>query len=251
MLKILFLLPLLAFSDQNLDLKYLQSKLSSKVITVDDPVYKKKKTFEGFLLTEVIKLLNLKNKEEEIEFHCLDGYKPVIDLDLIEKGQPYLVYRDVEFKDWEEFEVGKSKKTPGPFYLIWPSKIEEANWPYQVIGIYQVDFSKKYSKTFPQNLKKNSEEIKRGFHVFRKHCLKCHSINLEGGELGPELNIPKNITEYRSQKYLKEFILDSNSFRLKSPMPPFKDILTNQEIGEVLSYISWMKRSKFADPAAH
>lgn len=246
LIKILLLLSV-ASATENLDLKTLREKLSSKIVTVDDPVYKKKKQYEAFPLINVLNFLNLKNKLEPIEFTCSDGYKPVVEMDLIEKGQPYLAFRDIENKDWEEFSVGKSKKTPGPFYLIWPLKIEEANWPYQIVGISQINFQENYSKIFPSG-KKLPGEVTRGFNVFRKHCLKCHSINLEGGELGPELNIPKNITEYRSRKFLKKFILDSNSFRFKSPMPPFKDILTNQEIDEVLSYISWMSRSKSISP---
>lgn len=243
MFKILFLLPLLAFSQENLDLKFLQSKLTSKIITVDDPVYKKKKTYEGFSFLEVLKLYGLKGT---IEFHCADGYKPILELEKIEKGNPFLVFRDVEAKDrkWESFEVGKSKIVPDPFYLVWPNAVEEAKWPYQIVGLAQVDFSKKYSKIYPPGLKKLSSSIKSGFDIFKNHCLKCHSINLEGGELGPELNIPKNITEYRSKKYLRAFILDSNTFRSRSTMPPFKDILTIKQIDEVLAYISWMKKNK-------
>ncbi len=243
MLKLLFFLPLLAFSDQNLDLKYLQSKLTSKIITVDDLVYKKKKTYEGFPLTEVLKLYGLSGT---IEFHCADGYKPILELSKIEIGQPFLVFRDVEAKNgnWEFFEVGKSKKLPEPFYLVWTRPVEEAQWPYQIVGISQIDFSKKYSKIYPPELKKLSGSIKSGFDIFRNHCLKCHSINLEGGELGPELNIPKNITEYRNKKYLRAFILDSNAYRFRSTMPPFKDILTIKQIDEVLAYISWMKKNK-------
>lgn len=245
-IKILLLLSF-AFATENLDLKILKKKLSSKIITVDDPVYKKKKQYEAFLLTDVLLFLNLKDKFEDIEFTCSDGYKPVLEMDLIVKAQPFLAFRDVDAKDWEEFSVGKSKKTPGPFYLIWPSKIEEAAWPYQIVGISQINFKEKYSKIYPLG-KKLPAEVSRGFNIFRKHCLKCHSINLEGGELGPEFNIPKNITEYRSKKYLKKFILDSNSYRLKSPMPLFKDILTNLQIDEVISYISWMRRSKSISP---
>lgn len=242
--KILFLFPFLSFANNNLDLNFLQSKLTSKIITVDDPVYKKKKTYEGFPLLKILKLYGLAG--DEIEFHCADGYKPILQLEQIEKGQPFIVFRDVEAKDgkWESFEVGKSKKNPDPFYLVWPKPIAEAQWPYQIIGLAQIDFSQKYSKIYPQELKKISGPIKSGFHLFKDHCLKCHSINLEGGELGPEFNIPKNITEYRNLKYLRAFISDSNTYRIKSPMPPFKDILSKRQIDEVLAYISWMKKFK-------
>ena len=244
LIKILLLLPILCFAQENLDLKVLQKKLTSKIVKIDDPVYKKKKIYEGFLLSEVLKVLDLNKADALVEFQCADGYKPFLEWDQIEKGQPYLVFRDVDFNNWESFEVGKSKKTPGPFYLVWPKPIEEAKWPYQIIGITQIDFAQKYKKIYPPELKKLSGAVKNGFNIFKNQCLKCHSINLEGGELGPELNIPKNITEYRDKKFLRAFILDSNSYRLKSAMPPFKEILTNKEIGEVLAYISWMKKFK-------
>ncbi len=246
LIKIFLLLISISISSENLDLEKLQKKLSSKNISVEDPVYKKKKNYEAFLLKDVLNFLNLRSLEP-IEFTCSDGYKPIIEMDLIEKGQPYLVFRDTDFKNWEEFEVGKSKKTPGPFYLVWQNKIEEAQWPYQIVAISQINFRERFPKIYPQ-IVKLPKNAKSGFNTFRTHCLKCHSINLEGGELGPELNIPKNITEYRSKKYLKEFILDSNSYRAKSPMPPFKGVLTDREIDEVISYISWMKRSKSINP---
>jgi mono/diheme cytochrome c family protein len=246
MIIILILLPFLTFANENLDLILLQKKLTSKIITVDDPVYKKKKTYEGFPLMEVLKILGLNKIGEAIEFHCADGYKPILELEQVEKGEPYLVFRDVDSKEgkWESFEVGKGKKTPDPFYLVWPKPTMEAQWPYQIVALAQIDFSKKYSKIFPPEMKKLSGPVRSGFSIFRDHCLKCHSINLEGGELGPELNIPKNITEYRNNKYLRAFISDSNTYRLKSSMPPFKDILTKKQIDEVLAYISWMKKFK-------
>lgn len=89
-------------------------------------------------------------------------------------------------------------------------------------------------------------EVTRGFGVFMKSCIACHSINLEGGTQGPELNIPRNITEYREANYLVEFIKDPSSFRARSKMPTFKDSLSSEDIESVLGYLKWMREHKQA-----
>jgi len=83
----------------------------------------------------------------------------------------------------------------------------------------------------------------RGFHVFKENCLKCHSLNLQGGDLAPELNIPQNITEYRSIDFLNQFIRRPEQFRLKSKMPSFASLADNK-ISDVLAYLKYMRTRK-------
>jgi len=85
--------------------------------------------------------------------------------------------------------------------------------------------------------------VMKGFLVFKNECVRCHSINLQGGELGPELNAPQNVAEYWAKDTLKRFIRDASSFRYKTKMPPFPH-LKDQELDEVLDYLEFMKGHK-------
>ncbi len=88
-----------------------------------------------------------------------------------------------------------------------------------------------------------SAQAQQGFALFKQHCLKCHSINLQGGALGPELNAPKNVTEYWQRHDLKAFIKNPESYRYQSKMPAFS-FFSDAEIDAVLAYLQQMKQQK-------
>ena len=61
-----------------LSLTELKSKLPLKVVEIDDPVYKAKKSYDGFLLSDVFNFAGLTPDEsaDEIVFTAKDGYAP-------------------------------------------------------------------------------------------------------------------------------------------------------------------------------
>ncbi len=83
----------------------------------------------------------------------------------------------------------------------------------------------------------------RGFILFKNECIRCHSVNLVGGDIGPELNTPKNVLEYWDEKTLRQFVKDASSFRAKSKMPPFPN-LTDSNISDVFSYFRYLTKAR-------
>ena len=65
-------------------------------------------------------------------------------------------------------------------------------------------------------------------------------MNLIGGRLGPELNVPKNITTYRSRSLLLAFMKHPQSFRAGSLMPPSH--LNDAQLNQVLDYLEAMAK---------
>jgi len=116
-------------------------------------------------------------------------------------------------------------------------------WPYQMVEISIQKADEAQQKIFPDSNDK-SESITRGYKIFKQNCMACHSLNLEGGVVGPELNVPKNILEYEDKEFLKEFIGNPSSFRARSKMPAFNSILSTQELDDVLDYLAWMEKHK-------
>ena len=235
--------------ETKISLKELKTKLKVVSVTIDDPVYKKEKSYEGFYLTEVLKLAGAEQSTsgEEIVFTAVDGYSPNTSFANVHKYTGVLVFKEKGKKDFEFTKVaqGKTMITMAPYYLVWKEGkklVEGVPWPYQLVKIEVVDFKQKYSKLYPKDVESDSRVMK-GFLLFKNQCLRCHSINLEGGDLGPELNAPKNITEYWSRRVLKEFIHDAPSFRYKSKMPPFT-FLKENEIDEIVRYLKHMKGQK-------
>jgi mono/diheme cytochrome c family protein len=119
---------------------------------------------------------------------------------------------------------------------------ESLPWPYQLVRIEAVSFARKYDRLYPQGVA-DGTPVKRGFVRFKDECLRCHSINLQGGDVGPELNTPKNILEYWDPKTARQFIRDPGSFRAKSKMPAFPH-LTDPDLDDLFAYLSYMRERK-------
>lgn len=220
-------------------------------VVVNDPVYKKVKRYEGFWLEDVLRLSGIGfTGDSTLVFSSLDGYQARLN-DISEPdAKPLVAIRDLDnASGWEFLINGKQRLTPGPFYLVWQVKAKtntlamKLPWPYQISKIEVRGSEEAQRRLLPIGTAVRSD-VSRGFSLFTKSCITCHSVNLEGGVLGPELNVPKNITEYRDWPYLVEFIKDPSSFRAKSKMPSFKNTLTDVEIDQVLNYLWWMRDHK-------
>ena len=86
-----------------------------------------------------------------------------------------------------------------------------------------------------------------GFAVFRAECVACHAINGEGGTIGPELNLPLSIVEYRPAAQLKRFIRDPAQFRYSSM--PANPHLTPAQLDGLIAYFTAMQRAQARSPS--
>ena len=67
-------------------------------------------------------------------------------------------------------------------------------------------------------------------------------MNREGGRVGPELNVPQNILEYRPEPQVRAYIRDPATFRYGN-MPPHPD-LTDAQMDALIAYLGAMKDRK-------
>jgi len=228
-------------------------QLSLDSIVVQDPVYKKRKRYMGYWLSDIFSFIGIHPQPNTVwTFTALDGYKASIAAgDVLKSGvKAFIAVADLDKTEgWEKIQQGKERISPGPYYLVWQTPLVDVTppiklpWPYQMveISIHQADEAGQ--KLFPDSNDKN-ESVTRGYKIFKQNCLACHSLNLEGGVVGPELNVPKNILEYEDRKFLKEFIGNPSSFRAKSKMPGFNSTLSAQDMDDVLDYLAWMGKHK-------
>jgi len=228
------------------------STLKTAELKVTNPVLKKEKTYLGYWLSDVLKLAGFKDADrargDEILFTCADGYQPSVHYKKAEDIRLFLAFQEKgNPKRWQKVPQGKAFVTPAPFYVMGPTAetYEVFPWPYQVVALEIISFREKYPKLYPAGLEKldASSPVFRGFDIFKDNCIACHTVNLQGGDLGPELNIPKNITEYWDRDTLKEFIADASSFRARSKMTSFKH-LGPDYIDDVVTYLEHMKDHK-------
>ncbi len=229
----------------------LQQQLKVQQISLPDPSYQQQKHYRGFLLRDVWQQSGLPQPapDDELLLTASDGYTPTVPARFILQSKAVLAFAEQGMADFQfsPLTQGKTTLSPAPFYLVWPdagAEAEQYPWPYQLVRIELIRFADRYSKTLPAA--DAADAAKRGFGHFKQHCLKCHSINLQGGELGPELNAPKNVTEYWRAADLRAFITEPQSYRYKSKMPPFGSQLSPAQIDEVLAYLQQMSRQKIS-----
>lgn len=215
-----------------------------------DPYYKADKTFLALPIASVLELGFAGEKVDLATTHYVlrasDGYTvPMTGEQLVGDGA-YLALTDVDNPGWSP--IGSQKAHPGPFYLVWKDhpSLESHPRPWQLVGIEIATFEDVFPRTAPTGLA-DDHPARRGYATFRKRCIKCHAINQQGGLVGPELNIPQNITEYRPEQQIRAYIRNPLTFRY-SKMPPAPD-LSEAQLDELVAYLSAMKDRK-QDPKA-
>ncbi len=229
-------------------LSELKGALASKKLEFFSPFSKKVKRYEGFALKDVLTLAYgdawTKPEWSDAAFVAVDGYQAVGTLAKLNEDGAYLVFRDLDRPSgWEP--VGPRAADPGPFFLVWTKEGQTTEnaypWPWQVAALDLVRFETRYPEVLPAGAKEGSPE-RRGFAVFKDRCFRCHSVNDQGGKVGPELNVPKSVTEYRAKKILLEFIRNPSDYRI-TQMPDHRD-LTARDLDDLYAYFKLKSRQK-------
>lgn len=242
--------------EQRVSLAELKRVLPVHQVTIHDPVYHQIKKFQAFELKALLThfAVTLDPSKHELVMTALDGYAPPIAIRAVQQYPAYLAFAEQGLADFQfsKVQFGKSMVSPAPFYLVWQvdsSVAESLPWPFQVVKIARVNLAEQYAAMYPAPAKDaaQSAAIFRGFQLFRQQCVRCHSINLQGGVVGPELNAPKNITEYWDDAHLRGLIKDASSYRYRSKMPAFPD-LSAQDIDDLLHYLRQMSTQKIEPP---
>ncbi|MGH7885117.1 MAG: c-type cytochrome [Thermodesulfobacteriota bacterium] len=228
-------------------LNELKSKLDSHKIDFFDPIYEKNKMFNAFKLGDVLNLAYkdkwINNSFTDISFKALDGYEAVAKIDILKNEGGYIAFEDIDFPDWEP--VGRNKSNPAPFYIVWFKKDQTPQfgypWPWQLKEINLITFRDQFPKVYPEGVSDDSAEF-AGFTIFKERCIRCHSISQQGGKVGPDLNAPKNILEYRLQDMVKEFIKNPSDYRF-THMPDHRD-LSGEDLDNLIKYLLYIGKNK-------
>lgn len=244
--------PTLQFSISNkptkaFTLDELKTKLTLHEVAFQDPHYLKEKRFAAFRLSDILQLAYGHEWEKEaysdVTFTALDGYKAIAQISKLKEKGGYLSFLDLDVAGWEP--VGRKAALPGPFYLVWIEKQQAPEygypWPWQLASINLVRFEEQYPAVYPLGALKDSS-IYKGFELFKYRCFRCHAMNQQGGKIGPDLNAPKSIVDYRSRMMIKEFIKHPSTYR-HTQMPDHLD-LSEQDLNALVDYFWFKSQSK-------
>lgn len=160
-------------------------------------------------------------------FTCRDGYQPSIPVARVLAHQAWLAFARQANDGFaiRKLESGTRRRVElAPFYLIWEN-LDDAQvrseadygWPYQLVGIDLVRAEDRFPKMTPPV--EAPQKAKAGFAAFQIHCSRCHTINGEGGTIGPELNGAPPSVELRDRAWLARWIDDPSQLLATARMP--------------------------------
>jgi mono/diheme cytochrome c family protein len=219
-------------------------------VTVADPVYQATKTFEGYPLAPLLRRAGWRpGHGDALVFHCADGYAPAMPLARLGEGRAILAVREVGAPGlWRPFTHEHAGLLPGPIYVVWQPQgagaalSDSLPWPFQVVALEVVSFEERYPRLYPTGAKPGGL-VMAGFDAYRNACMACHTVNGQGGAIGPELNVPMSVTEYWHEPYLKQFMRDPASVREGAKMPALPQ-LTGPQATAIVAYLKHMAAHK-------
>jgi len=229
-------------------------------ITVkSDPAYKGREMhYKALKAATLFEGANI-GEDEVIQFRCLDGFAAPMSKGRIMGTGPsqsvaYIAIEDPKSK-WPELPFKEHSGTAGPFYLVWLkpelSGILQEEWPFKVVA-FEVKgrLQDLYPKMFPKY--QTDAKVARGLKLFQKTCFACHTMNREGAsQVGPDLNLPMNPTEYLKEGVLARYIRDPKSVRSweGSKMPGFgPETFSDEDIANIVAYLKEMASEKSRAP---
>lgn len=216
----------------------------------DDVSYKRAMTYSAVPLAVLLPGLD---PQSHLQAVALDGFAAELaaaPLLQTHGARAWLAVEDPA-QPWPALAPGKP--SAGPFYLVWTDPqaghISPEQWPFQVAAIKQLKgVAERFPALLPDPTLAADDPINQGFALFQKNCLACHRLNGAGdAQVGPDLNIPYNPTEYFGGDFLKRYIRDPQSLRHwpQAKMPGFAaSVLPDSELELLVGYLKHMAGRK-------
>ena len=250
--------------ERALPLEVLRAACVETDVTVADPYHERSMTYRALPLRCVLDQGFASRggaaglADEGLLLRALDGYtRPVSGRTLLAPGGYVAFGESARLQDPDAAgpfsPIDRRQVDPAPFYLVWSGADQgdphDTPWPYQLARIEVAPFETAFPATVPTGLSPD-DAGRVGYRLFQRACASCHAINGQGGRVGPDLNVPRSIVEYRPEAQIKAYIRNPASFRYTS-MPPHPG-LSEADLDALIAYFHAMRARKqdpFAPPA--
>ena len=230
----------------------LRARCGPRTVTVEDPYYHGTRRFTACPLEKVFELGFGKAPAaldgEDVLFVALDGYARTAPASQLAEGGAFLALEDADraARGLGGFDpIDRRQVDAGPYYLVWTgtgtNDAHRYPWPYQLARIERTRFADRFPHTPPTGAAETAPAW-QGYAIFKRECISCHAINGEGGRVGPELNVPRSIVEYRDAATIKAYVRNPASFRYTT-MPAHLH-LSDADLDALVAYFTAMSERK-------
>lgn len=217
---------------------------------VDDVSYKRNMTYRAVPLAALLPGIK---PEDHLQAVALDSFAAELAAAPLLQNNGARAWLAVEDPAHPWPPLAQGKPGAGPFYLVWTDPhagpVSPEQWPFQISGIKQLTtVAERFPALLPDPKLAADDPVNKGFALFQKNCLACHRLNGAGdAQVGPDLNIPYNPTEYFSGDFLKRYIRDPQSMRHwpQAKMPAFAaSVLPDADLDLLVGYLKHMAGRK-------
>jgi len=149
-----------------------------------------------------------------IEAVALDGFIAQLPLDLVlnTDESEAVAWLAIEPPDHPWPPIPEKDVSAGPFYIVWTgaevSSIRSEQWPFQMAQLVsQPSPASRWPALAVNTALPPTDPIRSGQDLFVVQCFTCHKLNGAGAsDVGPDLNLPQNPTEYLTPQGLHDLI---------------------------------------------
>jgi mono/diheme cytochrome c family protein len=196
-------------------------------------------------------------RDSVIEAVALNGFIAQLPPDLLlntdeRKAVAWLAIEPAD-RPWPP--IPRKDVSAGPFYIVWTGadvgSIRSEQWPYQMANLVsQPSPDARWPALAVDSALPSTDPVRAGQALFVVQCLTCHKLNGAGAaNVGPDLNVPQNPTEYFMPQGLHDLIRNPRTVRTwpSQAMPGFPpDYLSDHEIDLIIAYLKHMAGRKQA-----
>jgi mono/diheme cytochrome c family protein len=220
----------------------------------DDITYRTTMTYRAVPVAALLDGLKVPI-DSVIEAVASDGFAAQIPSALMRNTdeQKAIAWVAIEETDKPWPKVPGKDYTAGPFNIVWTGaeagSIRSEYWAYQTAKLLsQLSPAMRWPQIAVDPSLPADDPPRKGQALYIAQCLPCHRMNGAGAsDLGPDLNLPMNATEYMTAKGLHALIRDPKSVRTwpgqrMTGFPP--SFVSDEEIDLIIAYLRHMAGRK-------
>ena len=229
---------------------------ASTIQVTRDVTYRMPMTYRAVPVASLLAGMTLP-PDTVVEAVALNGFVAQLPPDLLlnTDGRKAVAWLAIEPADQPWPPLPKEKgASAGPFYIVWTGaevgRIRSEQWPYQLAKLAsQPSPLLRWPALAVDSALSPTDPARVGQALFFVQCLTCHKLNGAGAaDVGPDLNLPQNPTEYLTPQGLHDLIRNPKAVRSwpAQVMPALSDYLSDSDVELITAYLKHMAGRKQA-----